>query len=181
MTRTILFATGFALAGAVAASTIAFAQDVNTLKSVEVKAELGDINNANALDYWPSIEEDLAKVIEAEAAPNVSENGYQVVVSLKEVSLSGSKLLSGRGEFNHLEGWVYFIPEGETVAQDQDDVIIEAVTAPVPNDAIAVIVPGKPAFYAAMLEGFAVSTVDKLEALDSTPVRSTDQTNSESN
>ncbi len=180
MTRTILFATGFALAGAIAASTVAFAEDGNMLKKVEVKAELDDMKGANALEYWPTIESDLAKVIEAEAGSKVSEEGYDVVVSLKEVSLSGSELLTGEGEFNTLSGWVYFIPSGEQVAQDQQDIIIKAVTAPVPDDAIAVVVPGKPVFYQAMLDGFAISTIDRLNALDSTPVTSNKE-NRESN
>ncbi len=171
MTRTILFATGFALAGAIAASTV-YAEDGNMLKKVEVKAELGDVKDANALDYWPTIESDLAKVIEAEAGSNVSEDGYDVIVSLKEVSLSGSTLLTGEGEFNTLSGWVYFIPNGEQVAQDEQDIIIKAVTAPVPDDAIGVIVPGKPVFYEAMLDGFASSAIKRLNELDSTPVTS---------
>lgn len=171
MTRTIIFATGFAFAGALAASTAAFAQNTgpNMLNEVEVKAELGDIDDANALNYWPNIEEDLAKVILAHAGSMVSDDGYDIVVSLREVSLSGSKLLTGEGEFNKLEGYAYFIPGGETVAQEQDVISVEAVTAPVPADAIAVIVPNKPVYYAALLEGFADKAISTLSELESTP------------
>ena len=175
MTRTIIFATGFAVAGAIAASTVAFAQNTgpNMLDEVDVKAELGDVNQANALDYWPTIEDDLENVIRARAGSMVSDDGYDVVVSLREVSLSGSTLLSGEGEFNKLEGYAYFIPGGETVAQEQDLISIEAVTAPVPADAVAVIVPGKPVYYAAMLEGFASKTMEILGELESTPAGAT--------
>jgi hypothetical protein len=175
MTRTILFAAGFAVAGAVAASTVAFAQDVNTVSEVDVKAELGDVKDANALEFWPNLTSDLEKVIMAEAGPRIAEDGYELVVSLKEVSLSGSTLLSGQGEFNRLQGWVYFIPAGETVAQDQEPITIEAITAPVPPDAVGVIVPGKPVYYAAMLQGFAASTMNHLDELDSSPVRSNEE------
>lgn len=175
MTRTILFAAGFAVAGAVAASTVAFAQDVNTVSEVDVNAELGDVKDANALEFWPNLTSDLEKVIMAEAGPRIAEDGYELVVSLKEVSLSGSTLLSGQGEFNRLEGWVYYIPAGQTVAQDQEPIIIEAVTAPVPADAIGVIVPDKPVYYAAMLQGFAMSTMNHLDELDSTPVRANEE------
>jgi hypothetical protein len=171
MTRTILFAAGFAFAGAVAASTVAFAQDANAISEVDVKAELGDVKDANALEFWPNLETDLEKVIMAEAGPLVAEDGYDLVVSLKEVSLSGSTLLSGEGEFNRLEGWVYFIPDGQTVAQDQEPIIIEAVTAPIPADAIGVIVPDKPVYYAAMLQGFAASTMDRFAELEATPAQ----------
>ena len=170
MTRTIIFAAGLALSGALAASTAAFGQDANTIKDVEVKAELGDIKDANAMNFWPTMAEDLEAAILAKAEDRLADDGYEVVVSLKEVSLSGSTLLTGEGEFNRLEGWVYFIPEGTEVAEDQSDIIIEAVTAPVPDDAIAVIVPGKPAYYAAMLDGFANSTLIKLAELKGSPV-----------
>lgn len=181
MTRTLIFATGFALAGALAASTTAFAEDQNMIDTVKVEADLGDINQANALNYWPSIEEDLAKVIEAQAGPLVSDAGYDVTVVLKELSLSGSKLLTGNGEFNRLEGWVYFRPDGENVAQDQHNIIIDAKTGTVPDSAIGVIVPGKPEFYAAVLEGFADATLKQLQELDSTPVGAMNANGEQSN
>lgn len=166
MTRTMIFAAGFAVAGAIAASTVAFAQEQNTIDEVEVKADLGDVNKSNALDYWPSIEEDLEAAIKASAGPLVSNEGYDVTVQLKEISLSGSKLLSDSGEFNRIDGWVYFRPEEGGAAENQHNIIIDAKTGDVPTGAIAVIVPGKPEFYNAMLVGFADATLNRLEALD---------------
>ncbi len=162
MTRTILFATGMAVAASVAASTVVFAQDQIPIGNIAVTVEFEDVD-ANALQYWPNIATDLQAAIEARAMPYRASDGVDISVQLKEISLSGSRILSGTGEFNHLEGWAYFRRAGEDVPFDQESIVLDASTVQAGVSPEGIVVPGVPVFYSALIDGFAIATVDKLE------------------
>lgn len=172
MTRTILFAAGLAIAGSLAASTAVFAQPM--LDEITVDAEFEDVEGANALQYWPELENDLAEAIAYRAGSMRSENGYDVTVRVREITMSGSRVLTGEGEFNHLEGIVYFRAPDDPVPVEQVTIILDARTGEIPvlEDGAIVVLPGTPVFYAALLDAFARNTIEalgKLDPIDGTP------------
>ena len=85
---------------------------------------------------------------------------------IKGSPVRGSTVLTGEGEFNHLEGWVYFREPGNPVPVSQEAVVVDAVTGAIDPDAAIVILPGVPDFYAALLMGFSKSTLDQLDLLN---------------
>lgn len=174
MRRTVLFAAGFAFSASLAAATVAFAEE-GTLSKVEVFAEIEDAQNSNALEFWPQIEADLETVINAMARNRMTDDGLEMTVRISEISLSGSELLTGEGEFNRLEGWVYFREPGDPAPVHQKEIFIDAETGAidlsgVESDFVIVKMPEMPAFYTALLVGFSDVAIDQLdEAADADP------------
>lgn len=167
MKRTVIFAAGFAVSASLAAATVAFAADA-TLSKVEVFAEIEDAQNSNALQFWPEIESDLESVINAMARDRMTDNGLEMTVRISEISLSGSELLTGEGEFNRLEGWVYFREPGDPAPVYQKEIFIDAETgkidlSTVEGNVVFVTLPEMPDFYSALLSGFADVAVEQID------------------
>ena len=78
---TMITALGLGLSMASAAT----AQD-KLVDELDVKVEFDDVN-ANALDYYPNIETDLEAALAEVFEPMRSENGYDITISLSEISL----------------------------------------------------------------------------------------------
>lgn len=146
------------------AATAAMA-DTKVISEIDVEAELSDVNEANALEYWPDITTDLGTQIAAAAEGMLGDNGYTIDVQLTEISLSGSDLLTGEGEFNTLEGWVYIRKDGEAVPVETFEIALEAETLSAGGNSEITIIPGKPMFYTALVNAFAMKTVEAVEAL----------------
>ncbi len=78
-------------AGIIAAlltSTAAIAQDLPTVKSVDVSVELEAIGNEKAAAYWTSIADDLENAIVARITTQIADDGVDLTVDIEEVSLS---------------------------------------------------------------------------------------------
>lgn len=78
-------------AGIIAAlltSTAAAAQDLPTVKSVDVSVELEAIGNEKAAAYWTSIADDLENAIVARITNQIADDGVDLTVDIEEVSLS---------------------------------------------------------------------------------------------
>lgn len=146
-------------AAAISMATIATAQDVS-FADIDVTVELGDVENANALDYWPSIEADMEKVMTERVSTFYAPDGVDIDVSVTEVSLSGSKLLSDGGEFNTLQGWVYVRDENNGNLLDTFHINLRAETGTVGWQDGAVKLPEMQAFYDTLIEAFAEKTVE---------------------
>ncbi len=153
-----------ATCAAVGFAGFAAAQD-KTIAEADVIVELEDAGNANALEYWPQIESDLETVLAEWIAPMQSGDGYDVKIRLSDVSLSGSTILTGEGEFNHIEGWVYVREQGEPSVVDSFKVIIDAQTGEFPAGPGYYILPGMDDFYVALLNGFADKTVRTIQEM----------------
>lgn len=136
-----------------------------TINEADVIVELEDAENANALEYWPQIETDLEEVMAAYIAPLHSDDGYDVKVRLTEVSLSGSKILEGEGEFNHMEGWVYVREQGDPSVVDSFNIVIDAKTQSAGIADGMIVIPGMDDFYVALLNGFADKSVKLIKDL----------------
>ncbi len=134
-----------------------------TVAEVDVIVEFEDAENANAQKFWPAIETDLETIFAAKAAPFHSDDGYDVKVRLTQVSLSGSEILTGEGEFNHLEGWVYVREQGEPEAVDSFKVIIDAKTGSVGIEEGMITLPDLQDFYVALLNGFVDKSYEEIQ------------------
>ena len=169
--RTLIAGGAFVLGGAAAAltATAAFAQERPLIAEADVIVELEDVN-ANALDYWPTIEKDLEAKLAEKIEPYYSGDGYDITVRLSEISIDGSALLGNEGEFNTLKGWVYIREQGNPDPVDSVGLSMTAKTgeanyeAP-ENTVVVVIPPARAAFYDALLDRFAERTVEEVEKL----------------
>ncbi|NNE89700.1 MAG: hypothetical protein HKN27_16655 [Silicimonas sp.] len=148
-------------AAALSMATIATAQDVK-FADIDVTVELRDVENANALDYWPTIEADMEKVMTDRVASMYAPDGLDIDVSVTEVSLSGSTLLKEQGEFNTLQGWVYVRDENNGNLVDNFKINLRAETGQVGLQDGQIKLPEMQAFYDALLGAFADKTVERV-------------------
>jgi len=137
-----------------------------TVSSVQVDAELSDVTNKKALDYYPDLKTDLEAAITEELFPLAGEDGYTVKARISEISLDGQPLIDDKG-FNTLNGWVYvYPPEADQMAsadnsaepEPQQEFNIE-LTATATGEGI---MPGGDDYYRAMVAAFAQSTGEKI-------------------
>jgi hypothetical protein len=169
MIRTRLLGTAMILG---LSSVLAATADPIRITTIEVETELSAMEY-NALDYWPEIETDLRNSLAEKVADFPGEEPYEVNVSLEVVSLSGSGLLTGAGEFNHMRGWVRAHPEGNPMAQHAFLVEVVATTetptfiVPDPMAQVIVIPPAEGEFYDAMIDAFAAEAAAQLAQIDS--------------
>jgi hypothetical protein len=157
----------FAAAAVLAAvPVLAVAQEVPTpISDVAVSVELEAVD-ANALDRWPEIGADLTAAILAAAAPYVADEGRSVAVVLNEVSLGGTTVLGENGEFNRLGGWVYVRDDPAAPPILSEEITFQADTFVPGGTSELYIVPGRPEFYNALVNVFALRVVEEVEGAD---------------
>lgn len=163
---TLIASSTFLIASVLAMTTATSvsAQDKTMIHEADVVVELEDMN-ANALDYWPTIERDLEAKLAEKIEPYYSGDGYDIRVRLSEVSVNGSALLDGEGEFNTLKGWVYIREQGNPDPVGSVGMSLEAVTDEANSDAAIIIPPASGKFYDALLNRFAERTVEEVQKL----------------
>ncbi|MDC0737253.1 hypothetical protein N6L24_03100 [Cognatishimia sp. SS12] len=158
-----------------AVATTAYAYD-GTVAEIDVKTELSDFANSNALEYWPDLEKDLSIALANRLKLEDVPNGDRLVVTISDINLNGNPTLPQTGEFNQLEGAVVLYDYGDET-RDADDngstTIIAERSFPLRLSAVAgdviapadtiVIPPSKDDFYTALVNGFADATVDNLD------------------
>lgn len=148
------------------APAIAVAQEVPLpISDVSVTVEIEAVDS-NALDRWPEIGQDLAAAITAAAAPYIAEDGRSVAVVLNEVSLGGTSVLGDSGEFNRLGGWVYVREDPADPPIVSEEIVLEADTFVPGGTSQLYIVPGRPEFYNALVNVFAVRVIEEVESAD---------------
>lgn len=165
MFKTVIL--GAALA---ATSTFAYAQDVQ-LSEIDVKTDLSAVEGANAMEYWPTLNDDLRAAIAAQV--DMTEDANRVMVEIHSVTLDGSGILPESGEFNQLQGTVaVFEPK---TGQEQDDGDIAPVTsyplnldASIADGGVApegwvMVPPSTDDFYTALVNTFAIEVVNNLK------------------
>ncbi len=148
--RTLVFA------GLVAVAPIGAVTAGDAIRlGVDVKLMDGD--GVNTLQFWPTIEDDLATAIGRAVDQRPDGDEIIVKVRLNEVSLSGSRMLTGEGEFNRMAGWIYVYDDISKPPLDQFSVNLDAVTATatdLPENAV-VMPPAKADFYETLIDAFA--------------------------
>ena len=148
------------------APAVVAAQEVPIpIGDVSVSVELEAVD-ANALDRWPEIGPDLAEAIRTAAAPYIAEEGRAVAIVLNEVSLGGTAALGEAGEFNRLGGWVYVREEPGAPPILSEEIVLEADTFAPGGTSEFVILPGRPDFYNALVNVFAVRVVEEVQGAE---------------
>jgi hypothetical protein len=135
------------------------------ISDVKVSVELEAVD-ANALDRWPSIGNDLSEAILAAAGPYLSEDGRSVAVVLNEVSLGGTDVLGEEGEFNRLGGWVYVRDDPAEPPILSEEIVLVADTYVPGGTSLIHVVPGRPEFYNALVNVFAIRVVEEVQGAD---------------
>jgi hypothetical protein len=78
----------FAMVAALAATSPSFAQELSTVQSIDVTADLSAVNNAEAAAYWASLDTDLESAIATRLGDRIADEGIEITVDVEEVSLS---------------------------------------------------------------------------------------------
>lgn len=154
----------------VLAMTTAFAVQADQIRisNIDVQTDLTAME-FNALDYWPEIELDLRNAIAAKTADLQGDVAYDVNVRIDAISLNGSGLLTGDGEFNHLRGELRAYPECNPVQQYSYPIEMVATTDEIDfvTPETIVLPPLEGEFYAALVDAFAEQAATYLAAIDS--------------
>ncbi|RKF14867.1 hypothetical protein D6850_08325 [Roseovarius spongiae] len=167
--RTTILGGAIALAGGVAAA------DPLAVSDVEVRTDLTDFENSNALDYWPELAADLGAAITERVNLTGKAEHPSITVEVTEIAVDGSTILPESGEFNQLVGVVIGEPGESTIekpekASDQPQpfvnvpVILHATEGEATGGPdVIVIPPSQDDFYHAMLDAFADIVVEKVD------------------
>lgn len=146
-----------------------------TVSMIEVQADLGAYENSNAMEYWPSLEADIALEIAKLVAVDETAEAPRMRVELNKVAVNGETFLPDGGEFNELEGTIVLLDSlNETTNTNVDGtsgtaersfpLAVSAVTADVVvPEGVIVIPPSQDEFYRVLVEGFAAEAVKKIE------------------
>ena len=166
--------TVFILVASVAVPAVA-SQDVS-LYDIDVRAELSDFADSNALKYWPDIERDLQEAIAERVDLSGKDEDPRIEVEITKISVDGDTILPDSGEFNQLEGIVKIYEGEEAVAvegrdsQDEDGPISASplrLSAVPPSgeapEGYVMIPPSQDDFYNAMVEAFARLVVEDID------------------
>ena len=150
----------FATSVAISAATLSHAQDAE-FSEIDVSIQLGDAD-ANALQFWPTIEPDMEAIMRQRISTMYNPNGLVVTVSLNEVSLDGTKILADDGTFNTLRGVAIIREnaEGPVVAVEEFGLRAQPWEVSVSDDMF--LLSDKADFYNAMLNNFADEMVTEI-------------------
>ncbi|MFU1478684.1 hypothetical protein ACM25N_13660 [Roseovarius sp. C7] len=92
-----------ALALSMSIAGFAASADMPKVSAVEVEANLSSYDDSNALEFWPTLDDDLGKAIASHLEFDDA-SAPRVEVQLTKVAIDGDTVLPDSGEFNHLEG-----------------------------------------------------------------------------
>ncbi len=164
----------FVLATSVAAPALA-SQDIS-LNDVDVRAELTDFTDSNALKYWPDIERDLQAAIAQRVELSGMEEDPRIEVEISKISVDGDTFLPDSGEFNQLEGIVKIYEGADAVtvqgrnSLDEDAPIstypLRLSAVPPSSEApegYVMVPPSQDDFYNAMVQAFARLVVEDID------------------
>ncbi|MEP2428806.1 MAG: hypothetical protein ABJH99_22590, partial [Tateyamaria sp.] len=91
---------------AIALSSSAFADEKIMVSAIDVESSVSASTEANAMDFYPDLEEDLRAEV-AERVPMSSDAADpQIKIDIRKIALNGSTMLPDSKEFNQLEGVV---------------------------------------------------------------------------
>lgn len=98
--------TVMALAAVAALTTAVAAQDLPTVKDIDVTVDIAAINNARAADYWKTLEPDLEAAILSHLQGRVADDGSAITVDISEVELASGFTEAAGLEQSMLKGMV---------------------------------------------------------------------------
>ncbi|MFX0544212.1 hypothetical protein ACEWPL_001530 [Roseovarius sp. S1116L3] len=147
-----------------------------TLSGVEVIVDLSAFDDSNALNYWPTLEDDLERAIAEQVNLDDGADAPRISVEINKVAIDGDTVLPDSGEFNQIEGTVTTraginetTSTSSEAAETPDAVIgsyplqMTAVTGDksAPEGWI-VISPSQGDFYNALIGAYAMSVVERI-------------------
>ena len=155
-----------AVAALMAVSGAAFAQSV---KDIEVEADLSAIENYEAGATWANLAEDLENALAARLSDRLGEDGAEITIKIDTLELANNFEAAADLAESKLSGAVRISNE-EPFINDRYELSVSAgaVTAYYPEDAqVETIAVGSEVFYQAMVEAFAENVAQKVsEELD---------------
>ncbi|MBV0911972.1 hypothetical protein [Anianabacter salinae] len=150
MLKTSILALGLSLAALPVA-----AQPMLAVNDIEVTADFSAVDDTNVLQRWPNLEADLQQVVAQTLIDRAADDGYDIRITLNEVSLDGAVTLGDDGAFNTMSGDAAIYDGNEEILGNAVIALraeLGSLTVP-PGTLIAL--PSDTAFYNAMLLGFA--------------------------
>ncbi|WP_371224633.1 hypothetical protein [Roseovarius sp. 2305UL8-3] len=164
-----------ALCSALALSSTAVVAANMELSDIEVKTDLSAYENSSALDYWPTLEADIAQEISEKVAIDDLSDAPSIRVEINKVAVNGETILADDGEFNQLEGTVVVMESlnagTNAKADSEPGRILQSfavgVSATTPDIVLPegwVLLPAtKDDFYNAMVEGYVDTALEQIE------------------
>lgn len=128
------------------------------VSDIDVQTKIEAPQGSNALDFYPTIADDLEREILERVATVNDPAGPTITVKIKRVSLDGDTILPDSAEFNELEGFLSY--------QNGSREVVETIKLSAHTDERAVpegfiaIPPSQEDFYDAMLTAFADKVVE---------------------
>ena len=168
-----LLSTTFCAGLALTAVAAPLAAEEKTLSDVEVKTDLSAFENSNALEFWPTLSEDIGEAIASELTIDDQSGEPRIVVAINKVAINGETTLPDTGEFNQLEGTVTMFPAKGAANTETGDsssasgsyalkVSATSGEVDVPENWI-VIPPSQGDFYEALTNAYAMEVVERIE------------------
>lgn len=168
-----LLSTTFCAGLALTAVAAPLAAEEKTLSDVEVKTDLSAFENSNALEFWPTLSEDIGEAIASELTIDDQSGESRIVVAINKVAINGETTLPDTGEFNQLEGTITTFPAKGAANTETGDsssatgsyalkVSATSGEVDVPENWI-VIPPSQGDFYEALTNAYAMEVVERIE------------------
>ncbi|WP_320178677.1 hypothetical protein [Roseovarius pacificus] len=168
-----LLSTTFCAGLALTAVAAPLAAEEKTLSDVEVKTDLSAFENSNALEFWPTLSEDIGEAIASQLTIDDQSGEPRIVVAINKVAINGETTLPDTGEFNQLEGTITTFPAKGAANTETGDsssatgsyalkVSATSGEVDVPENWI-VIPPSQDDFYEALTNAYAKEVVERIE------------------
>lgn len=165
-----------AICVALALTAAPLSATAKTFNKVEVEADLSAYDDSNALEFWPTLEADLAKAIAVYAEIESGDDAPFLRVEIGKVAINGKTLLPDDGEFNQIEGTVTVHRgyEKDNSGADKNTDPNEVLQSfPLKVTAVAgetivpegwvVLPPAKEDFYRALVDAYAAEAVRRVK------------------
>ncbi|ASM72529.1 MULTISPECIES: hypothetical protein [Roseobacteraceae] len=132
------------------------------ISKVNVKADLTENVGANAMQYYPQIEEDVTRMIAERIDLTGDAGDPQIKVEIKGVLLDGDSVLPDSAEFNELVATINYTDDNGEINAETYPVFIKAMTADTPQDGVIYVAPGRDDFYQAMILALVDNVVENI-------------------
>ncbi len=143
-----------------------WAQDLPTVKDVDVSIDLTAIQNAQAATYWTTISDDLETAIVARLTDRIAEDGATITVDLSEVELASAFQEVMNIADSKLVGSVRVASETDKTLSSSYELMITMDQAIVllPEGAdLASLSMDSREYYEAMVNAFAQAVIERLD------------------
>ena len=153
------------LAAAALMATTAWAQDVTTVREVDVEVDLGAIQNPAAATYWTNVADDLENAIVARITDRTDPEGVRIAIDIAEVSLASLYENLTDIADTQMIGQVNITSDTDNTKFNAYELSVrveQALPYFPPGTVVTAIVRDTPEYYRAMVEAFAEAVVRRL-------------------